>query len=107
MHVSLNGINLSKYVPIVMTISAPLSVQKVAWHKANDAHAAQYKECLDDKLNDIELPNEALFKKNVLCVNFNHKCMLNKLCKDLIMSCIDVSNEVLPQSQESHTTLLE
>ncbi len=42
---------------------------------------------------------------NVLCVNFNHKCMLDKLCKDLIMSCIDVSNEVLPQSQSQNHTL--
>ncbi len=71
----------------------------------NDAHVAQYKECLDDKLNDIELPNEALLCNNVLCVNFNHKCMLDKLFKDLIISCIDVSNEVLPQSQSKNHTL--
>ncbi len=54
MHVSPNGINLSKHTPIVMTINdgldqlidttahrAPLNVQKVAWHKVNDAHVAQ------------------------------------------------------------------
>ncbi len=71
----------------------------------NDAHVAQYKECFDDKLNDIELPNEALLCKSVSCVNFNHKCLLDKLCKDLIMSCIDVSNEVLPKSQSKNHTL--
>ncbi len=99
MHISPNGNNLSKHALIVMTISdgldqlidktahrALLSVQKVAWHKVNDAHVAQYKECLDDKLNDIELPNEAILCKNVLFVNFNHTCMLYKLYKDLIMS---------------------
>ncbi len=36
---------------------------------------------------------------------FNHKCMLDKLCKDLIMSCIDVNNEVLLQSQSKNHTL--
>ncbi len=43
--------------------------------------------------------------KNVLCVNFNHECMLNKLCKDIIMSCIDVNDELLPQSQSKNPTL--
>ncbi len=113
-----NGINLSKHAPVVMIISdgldqlidktvhrAPISVQKVAWHKVNDAHVAQYNQCLDNKLNDIKLPNEALVCKSVLCVNFNHKCMLHKLCKDLIMSCIDVSNEVLPQTRLKNHTL--
>ncbi len=55
MHVYPNGIDISKHAPIVMTISdgldllidktahrgAPLSVQRVAWHKVNDAHVAQ------------------------------------------------------------------
>ncbi len=31
--------------------------------------------------------------------------MLDKLCKDLIMSCIDVSNEGLPKSQSKNHTL--
>ncbi len=31
--------------------------------------------------------------------------MLDKLCKDLTMSCIDVSNEVLPQSHSKNHTL--
>ncbi len=86
-----------------------MCVQKVACDKVNDVHVAQYKECLDDKLNDIELLNEALLCENVLCDNFNHKCMLDKLFYDLIMSCIDVGNEILPQSQskESHPALLE
>ncbi len=109
MHISLNGINLSKHDPIVMTINdgldqlidktahrAFLSVQKVTWYKVNDAHVAQYKECLVDKLNDIELPNEALLYKMFYVSILTRTCMLVKLCKDLIMSCIDVSNEVLP-----------
>ncbi len=79
--------------------------KKVVWHQVNDAHVAQYKECIDDKLNDVELPNKALLCKNVLCVNLSHKCMLDKLCKELIMSCIDVSNEVLPQLQSKNHTL--
>ncbi len=59
MHVYPNGINLSKHAPIVMTISdgldllidktvhrAPISVQKVAWHKVNDAHLANTRNAL-------------------------------------------------------------
>ncbi len=84
---------------------APISVQKVAWHKVNNAQVAQYNECLDDKLNDIEFPNETLLCKYVLFVNFNLKCMFDKLCKDLIISGSVVSNELLPQSQSKNHTL--
>ncbi len=72
----------------------------------NDAHVAEYKKRFDDKLNDIELTNEALLFKNGLYVNFNHKFMLGKLCKNLIMSCIDVSNEMLPSHNQRITHFL-
>ncbi len=80
-------------------------MQKVAWNKVNDEHLTQYKACLNDKLNTIELPNDVLLYKDVLCDNANHRMLLDKLCKDLIMTCIDVNNEVMPQSQSKNHTL--
>ncbi len=81
-------------------------MQTVAWNKVNDEHATQYKACLNDKLNTIELPNDVLLCKYVLCDNANHRILLDKLCKDLIMTCIDASNEVMPQPQSKKHTLL-
>ncbi len=112
MYVSPNGINLSKHAPIVMTLKgsidklryqtahrAPIILQKVAWHNITDEHATQYKAWLNVKLNTTELPNDVLLGKDVLCDNSNHRILLDKLCKDLIMTCIDASNEVMSQSQ--------
>ncbi len=74
-------------------------MKKVTWHKINDEHVFQYKTCLNDKLNTNELPNDVLLCKDVLCENPNHRILLDDLCKDLIMTCIDASNEVMTQSQ--------
>ncbi len=118
MYVSPNGINLSKHAPIVMilrgsidqlrdqtTHRAPIILQKVAWHKVNDEHVTQYKACLNDKLNTIQLPNDVLLYKDVLCDNAHHIILLDKLRKYLIMTCIDASNEVMPQSQSKNHAL--
>ncbi len=84
---------------------APIILQKVVWHKVNEEHVAQYKASLNDKLNTIELSNDVLLCKDVLCDNANHSILLDKLCKDLIMTCIDASNEVMPHSQSKNHTL--
>ncbi len=71
---------------IVYCISHPavkilISYLKHRKQHVNDEHVTQYKACLNDKLNNIELPNDVLLCKDVLCDNANHRILLDKLCK--------------------------
>lgn len=112
LNVKSNGINVSWHRPIVLEIelqtnqigcntgyrSMQSSMKKVAWHKVSDTHVNNYKECLDFKLKNVTLPHDALKCKDVMCKNTSHHNAINKLCNDLILTCIDVSNEVLPHT---------
>ena len=104
-----NGINMSKHVPLIITLRdsldqlrcqtvqrAPPVLKNVAWHRISENDVLNYKICLDRNLTDIQIPHEALVCKDVMCKSESHRHMINTLCQEMVNSCIKASNDVLP-----------
>lgn len=84
----------SKYVSLVERIHC----DKIAWHKANDCHIAEYKLSLQSLLSCITIPVEAIACHDPLCKNVNHSLELNTYASAITDACITAANINIPHT---------
>ena len=77
--------------------SHTVSQSRCTWHKASDVHISNYVYTLNSLLNDIDGSQEALTCCDSLCSNVTHKKQLDKLCNELVLSCIVAGAQHIPQ----------
>ena len=100
--VSHDGDNLSDHCPVLMRIDLSytccptqprLHVPRVAWHRANEIHIANYQRVLALLLQDISVPQDAALCANPgLCEHTaeveEHARMINAACMGAAQCCI-------------------
>jgi len=102
--------NTSDHDPLVLDLnidlervahSSKVSVDRIAWYKADANHIDVYKRNLAEALNTIVLPTDALLCHNVLCSNSEHIIALDDYCKHITEACLSASKCSIPHSHNS------
>lgn len=99
--------NLSDHEPIILQLSLNINyvgfqkriyTPRVSWVKASDCDIQGYKDSLSRKLNNIEIPIDALLCIDTCCTDSHHLLCLNKYATDLTDSCLLAAEEAIPRS---------
>ena len=99
--------SLSNHVPIFMNLkstvhlnntnSAKIPKRRVPlWKKAKNEHIYGYKRDLDQALNHINVPDAAVFCRNVNCRDDNHKDDIDSVSEDLMAAIEDAVFKNIP-----------
>jgi len=97
--------NRSDHEPLFLRLKIPscftscsnkVFTKKIAWHKANLKHIADYRSAVQANLYSVVLPVDALLCRDVLCCDIEHQRMLNKYASDITSSCLTAAEATVP-----------
>ena len=71
---------------------------KIAWHKVDHNDIVDYKDVMDNIIDDLELNEELVECDNVNCTNVSHHAAINSLCADIIDICLESGDACFPKS---------
>jgi hypothetical protein len=66
------------------------------WTKASNANIVSYKDELDCRLSNVNIPNDLIQCNNVTCQSENHIEYVNTLCSDIINCCMHSAFKCIP-----------
>ena len=75
------------------TVKRVHMAEKVAWHRVNDTDIEQHQCLLNEYIDDIVLPADALYCSDVCCTNNAHIQSINTLCNHLIEACLEMGDK--------------
>ena len=101
--------NMSNHEPICLKFRYNMCINRVTnaeataksvpcWKRAKPNQIQGFKSDLDDKLFRIDIPEDALFCRNVRCSEANHKTCLDDLSEDVMGSIEDAVRQNIPYS---------
>lgn len=82
-----------------------LAEPRNAWYKATEDDIKIYQSKLDDLLDKICIPKDTLICRNVLCQHVNHINAIDKLCNDIIKSCLEAGHDSIPLKKSYHNSV--
>jgi hypothetical protein len=88
--------HIHEYITSYNTDSSQKYIKKVLWDKVEKCHVDCYKAKLSTLLGNMFLNSESLLCMNVHCKNQCHKNYINMLCHDIVLCCIQASDECFP-----------
>ena len=77
------------------------SDSRYAWHRVNSSDINKYKSMVDRLTDDIVLPRDSLYCKDIHCSHIGHKENLDKLCNDLINIVLECGDKCFPKVKPS------
>ena len=77
----------------------------MAWHKCTNMDIELYKSHLDNELDSVNVPYDAIVCRDIFCKSKEHRTSLNVLCQNMVQSCMTASNEALPHTRPHGHTL--
>ena len=107
--VEYGGLNCSVHSPIIMKVKFDITKNnitclnhnpndRIAWHKVSEHDKLSYQVSLENKLNDIYVPNDCSCE-GTHCKNVSHRDDIDILCESIIKTCIDAS-DVFPKTKK-------
>ena len=103
------GDNLSNHQPIQMALNLqnvpqpsnddePSVTPKPAWYKATDNNLRSYKNDLQDRINNVNLPEDLLVCRDVHCTNPEHIDQCDKYCLDILEAISESVRDNIPMT---------
>ena len=105
-----DGDNLSDHLPVSMSLNMPVSHTsnvvksgiKLKWHEASHENLINYKEYINNMLENIALPKDVLLCKNVNCKL--HTKDIEQLHNDIISICLSAALQYIPVTKCNNST---
>ena len=63
--------------------------KRPAWLKATEKHIQAYQECLETKLNIVQIQEEVVRCSDIHCKNVNHIAHIDTFCEEVINAVPD------------------
>jgi exonuclease III len=111
-----DGDNLSDHALLSMNVNIPCQKEyinnntseapaKPMWIKASSDEVEMYKIMLDNCLNEIQIPWDAVCCNNLACKNSTHSELLNEFHNDIVNACLAASEKHIPHSKSSSNVI--